>query len=98
MLGRLGSPAAGNKNGMILPIGFVRPKKMMIRTTSLRVLPELTVLFEIIDRPRIRITIVEVLDLLCHVIPPSAVGFSAATRFHQFPLNCRRPGESISLH
>jgi hypothetical protein len=68
MLCGLRRATAGDKNGMVFPIRSARPKKMMIRATSLLVLPESAILFKIIDRPRIRITIVEVLDLLYHAI------------------------------
>jgi hypothetical protein len=38
---------------------------MVIREASLRVLPEPSIFFQIIDRRRIWITIVEVADLFC---------------------------------
>jgi hypothetical protein len=81
MLCGLRCPTAGDKNRIVFPIRSARPKKMMVRTTSLLVLPESTILFKVIDRPRIRITVVEVLDLLCHTRPPLTAGFSTGARF-----------------
>jgi hypothetical protein len=66
MLGRLGCPAPGNQDRSRFAIGPGRPKQMIVPAESLWILPELPVFVEAIDRPRIRITIVEVLDLLCH--------------------------------
>ena len=39
---------------------------MIIRAASLRVLPELSIFFEAVDRPGIGIPVVEVPDFLCH--------------------------------
>ncbi len=66
MLGRLRCPAACNEDGMIFPIGSGRPKQMIVRAASLLILPEPPVSLETIDRPRIRIAVVEVSDLVRH--------------------------------
>ncbi len=48
---------------MVFPIGSRRPTEMIIRSASLLVLPEPSILFKAIDRRRIRVTIVEISDL-----------------------------------
>src|SRR6202051_379720 len=58
MLCRLRCAAPGDENGMIFPIGFVRPEEMVIRASSVRVFPDLAISFETIDRPWIGITVV----------------------------------------
>jgi hypothetical protein len=98
MLCGLRRPAAGDKNGIVFPIRSARPKKMMIGTTSLLVLPETAIWFQVVDWARIGVTLVKLLDLLCHAKPPSAADFSADTRFRQSPLSCRQPRESILLY
>ena len=40
---------------------------MIIRAALLRVLPCTAILFQVVDRRRIGITVVEVLDLLCDI-------------------------------
>ena len=67
MLCCLRRPAAGDENGMVFPVWSVRPEEMMIRAASERVFPEPTILFKAIDRPRIGITVVEALDLVCDI-------------------------------
>src|SRR5260370_36961547 len=59
--------AACDENGMVFAVGSVRPEEMVIRATPVRVVPEPTVLFKTIDRPRIRITVVEASDLICSI-------------------------------
>ena len=62
MLGRLRRPAAGDEDGLILPIGSCRPKEMIVRAASLPVLPEPSIFLEAVDRRGIRVPFVEVLD------------------------------------
>jgi hypothetical protein len=52
---------------MVLPEGSVRPEEMIICAASVWVFPEPTILIKAIDRPRIRITVVETSDFLCHI-------------------------------
>ena len=51
---------------MPFPIGPHGPKKMIFRTASMPVSPEPSILLEAVDRPRIRIPFVEVLDFRCY--------------------------------
>src|SRR6266436_40008 len=44
MLCCLRRSAAGDENGMVFPVGFVRPEEMVIRATPVRVFPEPTIL------------------------------------------------------
>ncbi len=67
MLCCLRRSAAGDENGMVFPVGFVRPEEMVIRATPVRVFPEPTILLEAVDRPRIGITVVEASDLICSI-------------------------------
>jgi len=59
MFGRLRCPATGDEDGAVFPVWLSGPKQMVVRTTSLAVLPEALVLIEVIERSRIRITVVE---------------------------------------
>ena len=54
MLGRLRCPAAGNEDGLILPIGPCGPEEMIVRAAFLPVLPELSIFLEAVDRGWIR--------------------------------------------
>ena len=67
MLCRLGGSAPGNKNGIIFPVRFVRPKKVMISAAFSRVLPHAAILIQALDRRRIGIVVVEVLNLCCYI-------------------------------
>src|SRR5258705_5323597 len=67
MLCCLRRPAPSDENGMVFPVASVRPKEMVIRATPVRVVPEPTVLFKTIDRPRIRIAVVEASNLICSI-------------------------------
>src|SRR6266487_5304226 len=60
MLGRLRCPAACDQDGLVFYIRSGRPKQVIVRAASLPVLPELAIFVQIIDRWRIRITVVEV--------------------------------------
>ena len=64
MLGRLRGPAAGNEDGVIFPVRSGGPEEMIVRAASLPVLPEPAIVVEAVDRPWIRITVVEGADLL----------------------------------
>ena len=67
MFCRLGCSATGNKNGIVFPIRPARPKEMIIGAAFLLVFPDPAILFKALDRRRIRISVVEVLDLLCYI-------------------------------
>ncbi len=41
---------------------------MIIRAASLSILPERPIFVKVIDRPRIRVTFVEVSDFFCHLM------------------------------
>jgi hypothetical protein len=62
VLCRLRCPTACNEDEAIFPIRPGRPKQMIIRVAPVSVLPEPPIFFEAVDRPRIRITVVEVPD------------------------------------
>jgi hypothetical protein len=47
---------------VVLPIGKSGPEKMMIRAVFLWVLPEPSIVLEAVDRRRIRVSFVKVLD------------------------------------
>jgi len=66
MLRRLRRSAAGNEDRLIFAVGFRRPEEVIVRTVSLLVLPEPSIVFEAVDRAGIRIALVEVLDFRCH--------------------------------
>jgi len=66
MLGCLGCPAPGDEDGSVFFIGSCRPKQMVIRPASLSILPKPAIVLQTIDRPRIRIMILEVADFLRH--------------------------------
>jgi hypothetical protein len=50
---------------MVFPVLSVRPEEIVIRATSERGLP--TIFFKAIDRPRIRIAVVEVSNFLRYI-------------------------------
>jgi hypothetical protein len=52
---------------MVFPIRSSRPEEMIIRTAFLPALPPPAVFFETIDRARIRISVVEVPNLLFYI-------------------------------
>jgi len=60
---RLRCAASRNEDGVLLPIGKSGPEKMMIRAAFLWVLPEPSIVLEAVDRRRIRVPFVKVLDL-----------------------------------
>src|ERR1700751_5931583 len=60
VLGCLGCSTTRDEDRLIFFIRPARPKKMKVRTTSLAILPLPLILFQTIDRWRIRITVVEV--------------------------------------
>ena len=68
MLGRLGCSAAGNEDGLVFSIRSHRPEEVIVRPAALSVLPKASILFKAVDRPRIRIPFVEVLDFRCYPI------------------------------
>src|SRR5208282_5936021 len=67
MLGCLRCPATGNEDGLVFPIRSIGPKKMIVRAASLLVLPDPLIFFQVIDRWRIRISVVEVPDLVGYI-------------------------------
>src|SRR5262245_43340077 len=54
--------ASRNENGVVFPIGKSGPKKMMVRAALLWVLPEPSIVLEAVDRRRIRVPFVKILD------------------------------------
>src|SRR5688572_10359334 len=69
MLGSLRCPAAGDEDREFLPVRPVRPEEMKVRTAHGAVLPAPAVVVEIVDRPGIRVALVEVLDGNLHAMP-----------------------------
>jgi hypothetical protein len=63
ILGGLGCPAAGNENGKIFPVRLSGPEQMKVGYAFLGILPEATIIREVIDRSRVGITVVEIPDL-----------------------------------
>src|SRR6202042_2589645 len=59
-------PAAGDQYRSIFPIRTGRPQEMIIRSTSLPVFPKASIFFKAVNRLRVRITVVEVSDLVLH--------------------------------
>ena len=57
--------------------GFVRPEQMEIRAAPIPVLPAPAIGVEIVDRPRIRVAFVEVLDHRRHVLAGNHVWLPA---------------------
>src|SRR5580704_8110502 len=57
-------PAAGDENGMVFSVWFVRPEEMVVGAAPVRVFPQPTILFKTINRTTIHITIVEASDLV----------------------------------
>ena len=68
---------------------------MIVRAASLSVLPEPSIVFKAVDRPRIRIPFVEVLDFRCY---PSgivnAVLLVGSSKINQ-PLRCIASAEKL---
>jgi len=64
VLGCLGCSTTRDKDGLIFFIRPARPKQMKVCTTSLAILPLPLIPFQAIDRRGIRITVVEVPNLL----------------------------------
>src|SRR5579872_50086 len=67
MLGRLGCAAACDEDGLVFPIRSAGPKKVIVGAASLRVLPELLIPLQIVDRRRIGITVVEIPHFTCYI-------------------------------
>jgi len=65
MLGGLGCSTTGNEDGLVRAVGSRRPKEMKVSAASLRVLPKSSILVEIVDRPGIRIAVVELPNVVC---------------------------------
>ena len=65
ILGGLRCSTTGNEDGLVRPVGSRRPKEMKVSAASLRVLPESPILVEIVDRPGIRIAVVELPNVVC---------------------------------
>jgi hypothetical protein len=59
MLGRLRCPAAGNEDGLVLPIGACRPEEVIVRAAFLPVLPEPSIFLEAVDGRWIGMTLVK---------------------------------------
>jgi hypothetical protein len=68
MFGRLGGAAASNQDGVVLAVRPGGPVEMAIRSAPVPILPETAVFIEALNRPRIRITVVEVSDFLSYGI------------------------------
>jgi hypothetical protein len=87
---------------MVFPIRYAGPKEMIIRAPSVRVLPEPAILFKVIDRPRIRIMVVEVSNLLCCIKGLGRVFCSLAHGkrciLTGFVVDVRSPKLSINLN
>ena len=73
VLGRLRGAAAGDEDRALFGVWLVRLEEMKVSATPARVLPAPPVVVEIIDRPRVRVTFVEVLDRGRDVIAGSRV-------------------------
>src|SRR5271155_1187046 len=67
MLRRLGCSAAGDEDGIVFFVRPARPKEVIISPALSLVLPCTLILIQTFDRRRIRITVVEVLHLLCYI-------------------------------
>ena len=74
VLRRLRCSAAGDHNRALFRVGLVRPEKVEVRAAPVVVLPAPPVPFEIVDRPRVRIAFVEILDRGLHVLPLRPAG------------------------
>jgi hypothetical protein len=66
ILGRLRGSATGHEYRVLLAERSRWPRKVEVRTPSLRILPSLPVGFEVMDGRGIRIPLVEGLDFHCH--------------------------------
>src|SRR5262245_404636 len=64
--GCLRCAASRNEDGVVFPIGKRGPEKMMIRAAFLWVLPEPPIVLEAVDRRRIRVLLVKILDFRRH--------------------------------
>ena len=64
--GGLRCSTAGNEDGKVVPIGSGRPEEMVVGSTPALIAPELSILLEARDGPRIGIPVVEVADLCGH--------------------------------
>jgi hypothetical protein len=63
MLGSLRRSTAGDENRPVFTVRPVRPVKMKVGATPTAVLPAPSIVIEVVDRARVRIPFVEVLDL-----------------------------------
>jgi hypothetical protein len=63
---RLRCAASRNEDGVVFPMGKSGPEKMMVGAMFLWVLPEPSVVLEAVDRRRIRVPFVKILDLRRH--------------------------------
>ena len=72
MLRRLGCSAACHEDRALFCVRLVRPEQVEVSAASVLVLPAPLIVIEIVDRPRIRILFVEVLDRCRHVIASRA--------------------------
>jgi hypothetical protein len=63
---RLRGAASRDEDRVVFSIGKSGPKKMMVRACFLWVLPEPSIVLEAVDRRRIRVPFVEVLDVRRH--------------------------------
>ena len=92
VLRRLRCSAAGDEDRALFRVRLVRPEQVEVRAAPVRVLPAPSIVVEIVDRPRIRIPFVEVLDCRRHVMAGSrfwlpAVGVRCqAARLRYLPL------------
>jgi len=59
VLGGLRGPAAGNEDGVVLPIGAFGPEQVIVRAAFLPVLPEASIFLEAVDRGWIGVTFVK---------------------------------------
>jgi hypothetical protein len=65
MLGRLRCPAAGNEDGLVIPVGAYRPEEVIVRPAFLPVLAEPSIFLEAVDRRWIGMTFVK----RAHILP-----------------------------
>ena len=63
---RLRCAASRNEDGVVFPMGKSGPEKMMVGAMFLWVLPEPSVVLEAVDRRRIRVPFVKILDSRRH--------------------------------
>src|SRR5580658_325509 len=67
MLRRLGCSTARDEDGVVFFVRFGRPKEVIVSPALSRVLPCAAILIQTFDRWRIRVAVIEVLDLLFHI-------------------------------